>query len=126
MKTFGTALNDEFGAVEETGIMITIKDIYESKKHRHMETLSETVCLEADEKDRYYRASNNPSRYAYVAAKMLSQKSIPFVPVGIKKESCLVKRYWISGSNLPLRMFIPLHCTLGLITRLNGTIIFYH
>lgn len=38
MKTFGTALNDEFGAVEETGIMITIKDIYESKKHRHMET----------------------------------------------------------------------------------------
>jgi hypothetical protein len=38
MKTFGTALNDEFGAVEETGIMITIADIYESKKHRHMET----------------------------------------------------------------------------------------
>jgi hypothetical protein len=38
MKTFGTALNDEFGAVEETGIMITINDIYESKKHRHMET----------------------------------------------------------------------------------------
>lgn len=38
MKTFGTALNDEFGAVEETGIMITIKDIYDSKKHRHMET----------------------------------------------------------------------------------------
>jgi hypothetical protein len=38
MKTFGTAMNDEFGAVEETGIMITIKDIYESKKHRHMET----------------------------------------------------------------------------------------
>ncbi|MCH7396876.1 GNAT family N-acetyltransferase [Belliella sp. DSM 107340] len=38
MKTFGTALNDEFGAVEETGILITIDDIYESKKHRHMET----------------------------------------------------------------------------------------
>ncbi|WP_373494635.1 CoA-binding protein [Aquiflexum sp.] len=30
-------------------------------------------------------ASNNPSRYAYVAANMLSQRSIPFVPVGIKK-----------------------------------------
>ena len=38
MKTFGTALNDEFGEVEETGIMITLDDIYESKKHRHMDT----------------------------------------------------------------------------------------
>ena len=38
MKTFGTALNDEFGEVEETGIMITLSDIYESKKHRHMDT----------------------------------------------------------------------------------------
>lgn len=38
MKTFGTALNDEFGAVEETGIMITLEDIYESKKQRHLET----------------------------------------------------------------------------------------
>lgn len=38
MKTFGTALNDEFGAVEETGILITIDDIYDSKKHRHIET----------------------------------------------------------------------------------------
>lgn len=38
MKTFGTALNDEFGAVEETGILITLQDIYESKKQRHLET----------------------------------------------------------------------------------------
>lgn len=38
MRTFGTALNDEFGEVEETGIMITLADIYESKKHRHMDT----------------------------------------------------------------------------------------
>ncbi|WP_375583596.1 GNAT family N-acetyltransferase [Cyclobacterium xiamenense] len=38
MKTFGTAMNYEFGAVEETGILITIADIYESKKHRHLET----------------------------------------------------------------------------------------
>lgn len=38
MRTFGTALNDEFGEVEETGIMITLSDIYESKKHRHMDT----------------------------------------------------------------------------------------
>ncbi|KEO72569.1 GNAT family N-acetyltransferase [Anditalea andensis] len=38
MKTFGTSMNNEFGAVEETGILITIADIYETKKTRHMET----------------------------------------------------------------------------------------
>ena len=38
MKTFGTAWNEEFGGVEETGIQITIADIYENKKHRHIST----------------------------------------------------------------------------------------
>jgi len=38
MKTFGTALNEHFGDVEETGIMVTIPDIYETKKMRHVET----------------------------------------------------------------------------------------
>lgn len=38
MKTFGTALNDHFGDVEETGILVTIKDIYHHKKERHVET----------------------------------------------------------------------------------------
>ena len=38
MKTFGTVLNDRFGDVEETGIIVTIKDIYEAKKDRHIET----------------------------------------------------------------------------------------
>ncbi len=38
MKTFGTILNDHFGDVEETGIIVTIKDIYEAKKDRHIET----------------------------------------------------------------------------------------
>jgi hypothetical protein len=36
MKTFGTAVNPEFGGVEETGILITIQDIFEEKKERHM------------------------------------------------------------------------------------------
>jgi hypothetical protein len=40
MRTFGTAVNDLFGDVEETGIMITIKDIYESKKHRHIDSIT--------------------------------------------------------------------------------------
>jgi hypothetical protein len=36
MKTFPTCINSHFGNVEETGIMVTIKDIYESKKDRHV------------------------------------------------------------------------------------------
>jgi hypothetical protein len=36
MKTFPTCINKHFGDVEETGIMVTIKDIYESKKDRHV------------------------------------------------------------------------------------------
>lgn len=36
MRTFGTALNDTFGDVEETGILVTISDIYDIKKERHL------------------------------------------------------------------------------------------
>jgi hypothetical protein len=43
MKTFGTAFNEEFGGVEETGILITIKDIYEAKKNRHINTYKKQV-----------------------------------------------------------------------------------
>jgi len=39
MKTFGTAVNKEFGSVEETGILVTIKDIYEEKKERHIASM---------------------------------------------------------------------------------------
>src|SRR4051812_1624435 len=35
MKSFGTATNPGFGGVEETGILVTIEDVYESKKERH-------------------------------------------------------------------------------------------
>jgi len=36
MKTFGTAINQHFGGVEETGIMITISDLYSEKVKRHI------------------------------------------------------------------------------------------
>ncbi|MES2589977.1 MAG: GNAT family N-acetyltransferase [Bacteroidota bacterium] len=36
MKTFGTAVNPDFGGVEETGILVTIDDIYLEKKERHI------------------------------------------------------------------------------------------
>ncbi len=42
MKTFGTAINHHFGEVEETGILVTINDIYDIKKHRHISTYQKT------------------------------------------------------------------------------------
>lgn len=38
MRSFGTKINSHFGDVEETGIMITIADIYPSKKDRHVQS----------------------------------------------------------------------------------------
>ncbi|HUX53129.1 MAG TPA: GNAT family N-acetyltransferase [Williamwhitmania sp.] len=38
MKSFGTVLNPHFGDVEETGILITINDIYLKKVERHIKT----------------------------------------------------------------------------------------
>ena len=35
MKVFGTVVNPDFGYVEETGILITISDIYPKKSQRH-------------------------------------------------------------------------------------------
>jgi hypothetical protein len=43
MKSFGTAVNDHFGNVEETGILITINDIYIGKKERHVSTYKKPV-----------------------------------------------------------------------------------
>ena len=39
MKTFGTAVNAEFGDVEETGILVTIADIYIEKTERHIQSM---------------------------------------------------------------------------------------
>ncbi|MFA5325396.1 MAG: GNAT family N-acetyltransferase [Bacteroidales bacterium] len=36
MRMFGTAINEGFGGVEETGIMVSIKDIYPEKIERHI------------------------------------------------------------------------------------------
>ena len=42
MKTFGTAMNPDFGDVEETMILVRIADIYEDKKARHVDTYIKT------------------------------------------------------------------------------------
>lgn len=48
MKTFGTALNDHFGHVEETGILVTVEDIYDIKKERHFVTYDKNKKKSAD------------------------------------------------------------------------------
>lgn len=42
MKVFGTAVNYEFGEVEETGILLKIEDIFEEKKKRHVHSFDES------------------------------------------------------------------------------------
>ena len=38
MRVFGTSINQNFGQVEETGILIDFEDIFEDKKQRHIES----------------------------------------------------------------------------------------
>ena len=40
MRVFGTAINHEFGAVEETGILIAVDKILSDKKDRHINTFT--------------------------------------------------------------------------------------
>ena len=41
MLVFGTAINHEFGEVEETGILINVNELYEDKRKRHIMTFVE-------------------------------------------------------------------------------------
>ncbi|MBR5373455.1 MAG: GNAT family N-acetyltransferase [Paludibacteraceae bacterium] len=41
MRTFGSCINDEFNDVLETGLMITIEEIFEEKRIRHVQTYLE-------------------------------------------------------------------------------------
>lgn len=40
MRSFGTAVNREFGDVEETGILISLDQVYEDKKARHISSFT--------------------------------------------------------------------------------------
>lgn len=41
MRVFGTAINHEFGEVEETGILIAVDEILEEKRMRHIDSFAE-------------------------------------------------------------------------------------
>ena len=42
MHMFGTAINDEFGNVEESGIFFAVDEILDAKKRRHIESYHPT------------------------------------------------------------------------------------
>lgn len=46
MRMFGTAINYEFGDVEESGIFFSIEDIFEEKKNRHINSYSKEIKTE--------------------------------------------------------------------------------
>jgi len=48
MRTFGTVFNEAFGKVEETGIMITIRDMYIEKINRHLASYREDYEIGLD------------------------------------------------------------------------------
>ncbi len=48
MHTFGTAISDEFGDVEETGIMLSIEDMYDIKIDRHVSSYLEELVEKQD------------------------------------------------------------------------------
>ena len=49
MRMFGTAINHEFGNVEETGILIAVDEILEQKRMRHIDTFvkenPDSLCI---------------------------------------------------------------------------------
>lgn len=45
MRTFGTFINNHFGNVEETGIMITLRDIYVEKINRHLASYKQNFMI---------------------------------------------------------------------------------
>ncbi len=45
MRMFGTAINDEFGDVEESGILVVVKEILEEKRSRHIETYDKFATI---------------------------------------------------------------------------------
>ena len=45
MRTFGTFINHKFGGVEETGIMITLRDIYVEKINRHLSSYKKDFAI---------------------------------------------------------------------------------
>lgn len=55
MRVFGTAINDEFGGVEETGILVSIQDIYPEKIERHVKPISALLSRAKNFRPKWWR-----------------------------------------------------------------------
>ena len=90
MKFFGTSINDEFGDVEESGILIKIDQILEEKRARHIES---------------YLKSNPSKRFLIMLRRRISGKS------GNKKVTILKKKKKKKGWNkcAKLRTYVYSH-----------------
>ncbi len=63
MKVFDTAVNYTFGEVEETGILITMADIFPEKLERHMLPIKDMIALLANKiKPRWWKKIPLPKR----------------------------------------------------------------
>jgi hypothetical protein len=58
MKMFGTAINDGFGDVEETGILIAVREIYDQKRIRYIDNF-------AKEHPEYVRITSGANKVIY-------------------------------------------------------------
>lgn len=56
MRCFGTAINRDFGNVEETGILIAFDEILEEKKQRHVDSYIKEHPLTIDDFTSYFRS----------------------------------------------------------------------
>jgi hypothetical protein len=65
MKLFGTAINDGFGEVEETGILIAVDEILQEKRMRHIDTFAaehpELVKFTSGANRIFYKPTASPS-----------------------------------------------------------------
>lgn len=59
MMIFGTAVNHHFGEVEETGMLITIDDIYEKKKNRYFHTYLQKLQQNLQQNIKSFRNHRN-------------------------------------------------------------------
>lgn len=59
MRVFGTAVNHEFGEVEETGILIAVDEILEQKRMRHIDTFAAKNPESLEIFDHFFRKNHN-------------------------------------------------------------------
>lgn len=108
MLNFGTALNNEFGDVDETGIMVTIADIYPTKKN-------DTSILIPAKNNNFYLVIYKPLKISS-AVYISSNDKIEDCPPADKAEYAFIGRSNVGKSSL-----INMLCGLNGLARISST-----